>query len=159
MKRLLERTLQTIFAADAAMHANSGAVCPTAARWGVTAVRVTRRLGTRLGPVHLLLPVEAAGAPRVFDRYSENEMTVLLLLGRVVARGRASVGAVRDLAELLCGRRFDAAVVGAVAGEINEELRAYLQRELERGYFDDRRYALFETKLTPASPVPAMNAA
>ena len=139
MKALLEKTIAALMRADLACEGGLADSAPA----GVDSVKIMRRLQTRLGPIHIPLPAPSSAArlarnvDRLLERYPMAEISLLLLLGRIVVRGQASAETVRDMAQLLCRSCIDAATIANAVRAIDEELDQYLRRELERGYFEE----------------------
>ena len=132
MKQLLQSTIQAVVWAERPDTTQGMPERPSVAQPEAPA---QRRLKTRLGTITLQLPL-IDGAPfssRLFVRYAAVETSFLLLVGRIVARGRAAPETVRHIAENLCGHPFPAQRIAEITQAIDDELPQYLEQEVERG--------------------------
>lgn len=133
MKLFFQRTLQAIVDAELAATSDLTHLRRTLSRTTPQPNYLSQQLRTRLGPITIRMPV-IYGLPnlsRLLARYSESEVNFLLLLGRILVRGRASPATVRAMAERLCGRNLDRTRVIEIAAVIDDEIPKYLRRELE----------------------------
>lgn len=130
---LLQKTMQAILNAEIAPYSESKPSALVGAEPHAAPKLARRRLHTRLGLIRLRLPVSqgAAAVRSLFTRYSASETNFLLLLGRIIARARATPETVRDMAQRLCGHDFDNGRVATIVAAIDRELADYLRRELE----------------------------
>jgi len=133
MRLFLQATIQAFLNADAA-SGDSPADDRARTFWGTTIAGVSRVIATRLGPITIHLPENGSVLfqSEVLTRYTVSETNLLLLLGRILVRGRAAPAIVEDIARILGGGDFSREELAAITAAINAELPAYLQRELER---------------------------
>jgi hypothetical protein len=133
MKQLLRLTIQAVLSAERPASADTARgvdALPSISRVDAPA---QRGLKTRLGTItlRLLLINDVPFASRLFVRYAAVETSFLLLLGRILVRGRATPETVRHIAENLCGHPFPAERIAEIAKAIEDELTRYLEQELE----------------------------
>lgn len=133
MKLFFQRTLQAILDVEIAAGSNlphGSGTLPLSER---PEPKTQWQLMTRLGSVTLWLPFceSSPFMSQLFARYAARETNFLLLLGRVLARGRASPVTVREMAETLCGHGFEPPRIASMVEVMEGELQTYLTRELE----------------------------
>lgn len=136
MKKIYQTTLQALLDAAAGGYSQASASeGAPAARHGVLP-GASRTLVTKLGSLTLRVPAAASDdfVSEFFLRYQMNEMKILLLIGRILVRGRAVPATVSDLAGMLCAGFLDAAQIGEIAARINAGLPAYFEWEQEHIY-------------------------
>ena len=133
MKLFFQQTLQAILDVEIAASSNLSYDSDTLPLNERPKAKAQWQLMTRLGSVTLRLPFceNSPFLSELLARYAAVETNFLLLLGRVLARGRASPVTVREMAERLCGHGFEAQRIASIVEVMDEELRTYLTRELE----------------------------
>src|SRR5512133_1472704 len=105
MKLFFQQTLQAILDVEIAASSNLSYDSDTLPLNERPKAKAQWQLMTRLGSVTLRLPFceNSPFLSELLARYAAVETNFLLLLGRVLARGRASPVTVREMAERLCG--------------------------------------------------------
>lgn len=134
MKSLLQQTMQSILNAGVAAASGPGAGESAQFQFDLYDRCVARRLRTKLGWVTVWMPVTSCFScvTGLFSRYAASEMKFLLLLGRIIVRGRASPVTVRGMAEQMCGCQLEGACLDAVVAGIDRDVTRYIARDMER---------------------------
>ena len=92
-------------------------------------------LMTRLGRMELLVPKDREGRfqTELFDRYQRNEKALMLSLVEMYVHG-VSTRKVKAVTEALCGLDISKSQVSRLAKDLDEEVRAWRSRPLEKAY-------------------------
>ena len=131
MKLLLQRALQAVLDLER-LPVSCGPKVDNLMRQPPTSRIAPCRLPSRLGAIQLLVQTTPAGGSQLFRRYIACENHALMLLGRMIARGRASNGAARDFAQLLCERRIEEELLHELQARLSHELALFTERDLNR---------------------------
>ena len=94
-----------------------------------------RELFTRVGRITLRVPRDREGkfSTQLFERYQRSEKALVLALQQSYLQG-VSTRKVKRITEKLCGVEFSKDQVSSMAQELDEELRAWRSRPLEKDY-------------------------
>lgn len=95
----------------------------------------SRTLVTRVGKLELRVPQDRDGhfSTELFDRYQRSEKALVSALVEMYIQG-VSTRKVKAITEHLCGHSFSASSVSRINAKLDEQLRAFAERELEEEY-------------------------
>ncbi|MCS4098012.1 transposase-like protein [Salinibacter ruber] len=94
-----------------------------------------RTLTTRIGSVKLEVPRDREGTFRteLFERYQRSEKALVTTLMQMVLQG-VSTRRVKKITTELCGREFSRQTVSNLTEKLDEQVQAWAERPLEKGY-------------------------
>ena len=127
IQRILEEELTSFLQAEAHERTNE--------RKGYRNGYKPRALMTRLGRMELLIPKDREGRfqTELFDRYQRNEKALMLSLVEMYVHG-VSTRKVKAVTEALCGLDISKSQVSRLAKDLDEDVKAWRSRPLEKGY-------------------------
>ncbi len=132
LRDTVQSTLQRLLEEEIALHLNADSFERTEERRGYRNGYRPRQLKTRVGTLHLLIPMDREGTFKTefFDRYQRSEKALVLSLMEMYLEG-VSTRKVKDITELLCGTSFSKSTVSRLAGQLDGDLSAWRERRLE----------------------------
>jgi transposase-like protein len=135
MKALVERVVQQVLEAELASFLQADSYERTSERRGHRNGYKPRVLKTRVGELELLVPKDREGQfqTELFERYQRSEKALLLAIMQMYVEG-VSTRKVRDITEALCGLEIGKSQVSALAMKLDEEIRQWRERALEKSY-------------------------
>ena len=94
-----------------------------------------RTLKTRVGELELMVPKDRDGQfhTELFERYQRSEKALVLAITQMYVEG-VSTRKVRDITEALCGLEISKSQVSVVAQKLDEEVRQWRERPIEKEF-------------------------
>jgi transposase-like protein len=104
-------------------------------RLGYRSGYYVRQLVTRVGKLELRVPQDRQGrfSTQLFERYQRSEKALVAALGEMYVQG-VSTRKVKAITEELCGQEFSASAISAINRRLDQELEAFMSRQLEQDY-------------------------
>lgn len=135
MRALVERVVQQVLEAEMASFLGAESYERTSERRGHRNGYKPRLLKTRVGELELLVPKDRDGQfqTELFERYQRSEKALLLAIMQMYVEG-VSTRKVRDITEALCGLEIGKSQVSSLAMKLDEEIRQWRERPLEKSY-------------------------
>ena len=135
LRRIMESAIQRILEEELTSFLQAEAHERTQERKGYRNGYKPRALMTRLGRMELLVPKDREGRfqTELFDRYQRNEKALMLSLVEMYVHG-VSTRKVKAVTEALCGLDISKSQVSRLAKDLDEEVRAWRSRPLEKAY-------------------------
>ncbi len=132
LRDVVQSTLQRLLEEEITLHLNADPHERTEERRGYRNGYRPRQLKTRVGTLHLLVPMDREGTfkTELFDRYQRSEKALVLSLMEMYLEG-VSTRKVKDVTEVLCGTSFSKSTVSRLAGQLDTELAGWRERRLE----------------------------
>ena len=132
LRDIVQSTLQRLLEEEITLHLNADPFERTEARRGYRNGYRGRQLKTRVGTLHLLVPMDREGTFKtdLFDRYQRSEKALVLSLMEMYLEG-VSTRKVKDVTEVLCGTSFSKSTVSRLTGHLDAELSAWRERRLD----------------------------
>ena len=132
LRDIVQGTLQRLLEEEITLHLNADPFERTDGRRGYRNGYRPRQLKTRVGTLHLLVPMDREGTfkTELFDRYQRSEKALVLSLMEMYLEG-VSTRKVKDVTEVLCGTSFSKSTVSRLAGQLDADLSAWRERRLE----------------------------
>jgi len=132
LREIVQSTLQRLLEEEITLHLNADPHERTEERRGYRNGYRPRQLKTRVGTLHLLVPMDREGTfkTELFDRYQRSEKALVLSLMQMYLEG-VSTRKVKDITEVLCGTSFSKSTVSRLTGQLDTELAAWRDRSLE----------------------------
>jgi len=95
----------------------------------------SRSIRTRVGTIELMVPRDREGRfqPSLFERYNRSEKTLVQVMQEMVIKG-VSTRKVTEVVETLCGTEVSASLVSDLSAQLDDELDAWRNRQLETNY-------------------------
>jgi len=135
LRRVMESAIQRILEEELTSFLQAEAHERTNERKGYRNGYKPRALMTRLGRMELLIPKDREGRfqTELFDRYQRNEKALMLSLVEMYVHG-VSTRKVKAVTEALCGLDISKSQVSRLAKDLDEDVKAWRSRPLEKGY-------------------------
>lgn len=132
LREIVQGTLQRLLEEEITLHLNADPHERTEGRRGYRNGYRPRQLKTRVGTLHLLVPMDREGTfkTELFDRYQRSEKALVLSLMEMYLEG-VSTRKVKDVTEVLCGTSFSKSTVSRLSGQLDADLSAWRERRLE----------------------------
>ena len=132
LREIVQSTLQRLLEEEITLHLNADPHERTEERRGYRNGYRGRQLKTRVGTLHLLVPMDREGTfkTELFDRYQRSEKALVLSLMEMYIEG-VSTRKVKDITEVLCGTSFSKSTVSRLTGQLDTDLSAWRERRLE----------------------------
>lgn len=128
---LMQKVLNEVLQAEMSEHLRADRHERTDARRGYRHGSYRRQLTTRVGRLELEVPRDREGTfqSQLFDRYQRSEKALVLALMEMVVQG-VSTRRVKKITTELCGKRFTKSTVSRLTGRLDEQVKAWAEREL-----------------------------
>ena len=135
MAVLLEPILNQILQAEMTEHLKAKPGEQTDDRRGYRNGTYERKLTTRVGTIELEVPRDREGTfqTALFQRYQRSEKALVLTLMQMVVQG-VSTRRVKDVTTELCGREFSSSTVSRLTEDLDEQVQAWAERQLDQEY-------------------------
>jgi putative transposase len=135
MRALVQRVVQQVLEAEMASFLQAESYERTGERRGYRNGYKARLLKTRVGELELLVPKDRDGQfqTELFERYQRSEKALVLAVVQMYIEG-VSTRKVRDITEALCGLEIGKSQVSALAMKLDEEIRQWRERPIEKPY-------------------------
>lgn len=135
MRALVERVVQQVLEAEMSSYLQADSYERTGERRGYRNGYKPRLLKTRVGELELLVPKDREGQfqTELFERCQRSEKALLLAIMQMYVEG-VSTRKVRDITEALCGLEIGKSQVSSLAMKLDEEIRQWRERPLEKSY-------------------------
>lgn len=135
VERLWEEILNQVLQAEMTEHLKAGRYERSDDRTAYRHGSYERKLTTRLGRLELEVPRcdDGSFSTELFERYQRSEKALVLALMSMVVQG-VSTRRVKKITTELCGRRFTKSTVSRLTKQLDEQVRAWADRPLERKY-------------------------
>ena len=135
MEVLVQELLNQLLQAEMTAHLGAEPGEQSSQRRGYRNGSYTRGLTTRVGTLELEVPRDREGTfeTKLFERYQRSEKALVLALMEMVVQG-VSTRKVKKITDKLCGRRFSRQTVSRLAQKLDEEVKAWSERQLESRY-------------------------
>lgn len=132
---LLDPILNQILQAEMTEHLGAEPGEQTDDRRGYRNGYYQRKLTTRVGTIELEVPRDREGTfqTALFQRYQRSEKALVLTLMQMVVQG-VSTRRVKDITADLCGREFSSSTVSRLTEELDEQVEAWAERQLDQEY-------------------------
>lgn len=132
MRALVQRVVQQVLEAEMTSFLNYER---SSERRGYRNGYKARLLKTRVGELELLVPKDRDGQfqTELFERYQRSEKALVLAIVQMYVEG-VSTRRVRDITEALCGLEIGKSQVSALAQKLDEEIRQWRERAIEKSY-------------------------
>lgn len=135
MRALVERVVQQVLEAEMASFLAADSYERTSERRGYRNGYKPRLLKTRVGELELLVPKDRDGQfqTELFERYQRSEKALVLAIVQMYIDG-VSTRKVRDITEALCGLEIGKSQVSALSLKLDDEIRKWRERPIEKAY-------------------------
>jgi putative transposase len=135
MRALVERVVQQVLEAEMSSFLQADSYERTGERRGYRNGYKPRLLKTRVGELELLVPKDRDGQfqTELFERYQRSEKALVLAIMQMYVEG-VSTRKVRDITEALCGLEISKSQVSALTMKLDEEIRQWRERSIEKMY-------------------------
>jgi putative transposase len=135
MRVLVERVVQQVLEAEMSSFLQADSYERTGERRGYRNGYKPRLLKTRVGELELLVPKDRDGQfqTELFERYQRSEKALVLAVMQMYVEG-VSTRKVRDITEALCGLEISKSQVSALTMKLDEEIRQWRERSIEKMY-------------------------
>ncbi|MCS3668478.1 transposase-like protein [Salinibacter ruber] len=132
---LLEPVLNQILQSELSEHLQAEPEERTSNRRGYRNGSYKRKLTTRVGTLELEVPRDREGTfqTELFDRYQRSEKALVLALMKMVVQG-VSTRRVKKITTELCGREFSKSTVSRLTGDLDKQVQAWAERQLDQEY-------------------------
>jgi transposase-like protein len=132
---LLEPVLNQILQSELSEHLRAEPEERTDSRRGYRNGSYRRKLTTRVGTLELEVPRDREGTfqTELFERYQRSEKALVLALMKMVVQG-VSTRRVKKITTELCGREFSKSTVSRLTGDLDEQVQAWAERQLDQEY-------------------------
>jgi len=132
LRDVVQGVLQRLLEAEITEHVQAAPFERSDKRRGYRNGYRERQLKTRVGKLHLLVPMDREGTFRteLFERYQRSEKALVSTLMEMYLEG-VSTRKVKDITEALCGVSFGKSTVSRLVGELDGDLSAWRERRLE----------------------------
>ncbi len=132
---LLEKVMNEILQAEMTEHLGAEPGEHTDDRRGYRNGSYERELTTRIGRLKLEVPRDREGTfqTKLFERYQRSEKALVTTLMQMVLQG-VSTRRVKKITTELCGREFSRQTVSNLTERLDEQVRAWAHRPLEKEY-------------------------
>ena len=132
---LLEPVLNQILQSELSEHLRAEPEERTSDRRGYRNGSYKRKLTTRVGTLELEVPRDREGTfqTELFERYQRSEKALVLALMKMVVQG-VSTRRVKEITTELCGREFSKSTVSRLTGDLDEQVQAWAERQLDQEY-------------------------
>lgn len=135
MRAIVQRVVQQVLEAEMTSFLGAETYERTGERRGYRNGYKPRLLKTRVGELELLVPKDRDGQfqTELFERYQRSEKALVLAIMQMYVEG-VSTRKVRDITEALCGLEIGKSQVSALAMKLDEEVRQWRERAIEKIY-------------------------
>lgn len=135
MRRMLERVVQQVLEAEMTSFLGVESYERSGERKGYRNGYKPRMLKTRVGELELLVPKDRDGQfhTELFERYQRSEKALVLAIMQMYVEG-VSTRKVRDITEALCGLEISKSQVSVLTQKLEEEVRQWRERPIEKPY-------------------------
>lgn len=135
MRALVQRVVQQVLAAEMTSFLAADSYERTSERRGYRNGYKPRLLKTRVGELELLVPKDRDGQfqTELFERYQRSEKALVLAIMQMYVEG-VSTRKVRDITEVLCGLEIGKSQVSALTVKLDDEIRQWRERPIEKPY-------------------------
>lgn len=135
MRALVQRVVQQVLEAEMTSFLGAENYERSSERRGYRNGYKARLLKTRVGELELLVPKDRDGQfqTELFERYQRSEKALVLAIVQMYVEG-VSTRRVRDITEALCGLEIGKSQVSALAQKLDEEIRQWRERAIEKSY-------------------------
>jgi putative transposase len=135
MRALVQRVVQQVLEAEMSSFLQADNYERTNERRGYRNGYKPRLLKTRVGELELMVPKDRDGQfqTELFERYQRSEKALLLAVVQMYVEG-VSTRKVRDITEALCGLEISKSQVSALAVKLDEEIRQWRERPIDKLY-------------------------
>jgi len=132
---LLEPILNQILQSEMTEHLGAEPGERTDSRSGYRNGTYQRKLTTRVGTLELEVPRDRNGTfqTELFERYQRSEKALVLALMKMVVQG-VSTRRVKKITTELCGREFSKSTVSRLTGDLDGQVQAWAERQLDKEY-------------------------
>ena len=135
MRALVQRVVQQVLEAEMTSFLQADSYERTGERRGYRNGFKPRLLKTRVGELELMVPKDRDGQfqTELFERYQRSEKALVLAIMQMYVEG-VSTRKVRDITEALCGLEVGKSQVSTLAMKLDEEIRQWRERSIEKVY-------------------------
>jgi transposase-like protein len=135
MRRMVERVVQQVLEAEMTSFVGAESYERTGERRGYRNGYKPRTLKTRVGELELMVPKDRDGQfqTELFERYQRSEKALVLAITQMYIEG-VSTRKVRDITEALCGLEISKSQVSALTQKLDEEVRQWRERAIEKAF-------------------------
>ncbi len=135
LRALLRHTIQEVLEEEMTVFLNAGPYTRTEGRQGYRNGYKPRTLLTRVGRLELMVPKDREGRfqTELFEKYQRSEKALLLAIAEMYVMG-VSTRKVKKITEELCGLSISRSQVSSIAKRLDEDIREWRMRALERRY-------------------------
>lgn len=132
---LMQKMFNKVLQAEMTEHLGADRYERNEERTGYRHGSYERDLTTRVGRLTLEVPRAQDGSfsTKLFDRYQRSEKALVLALMEMVVQG-VSTRRVKKITTKLCGRRFTKSTVSRLTKDLDEQVRTWAERPLEKDY-------------------------
>ncbi len=135
MRALVQRVVQQVLEAEMTSFLAEDSYERTSERRGYRNGYRPRLLKTCVGELELLVPKDRDGQfqTELFERYPRSEKALVLPIIQMYVEG-VSTRKVRDITEVLCGLEIGKSQVSALTVKLDDEIRQWRERPIEKPY-------------------------
>lgn len=135
MRRMVERVVQQVLEAEMTAFVGADSYEWTGERRGYRNGYKPRTLKTRVGELELMVPKDRDGQfqTELFECYQRSEKALVLAITQMYVEG-VSTRKVRDITEALCGLEISKSQVSTLAVKLDDEIRQWRERSIEKTY-------------------------
>lgn len=135
MRALVQRVVQQVLEAEMTSFLGAESYERTGERRGYRNGYKPRLLKTRVGELELMVPKDRDGQfqTELFERYQRSEKALVLAILQMYIDG-VSTRKVRDITEALCGLEIGKSQVSALTQKLDEEIRQWRERPIEKTF-------------------------
>lgn len=135
MRALVQRVVQQVLEAEMTSFLGADSYERTGERRGYRNGYKPRLLKTRVGELELMVPKDRDGQfqTELFERYQRSEKALVLAILQMYIDG-VSTRKVRDITEALCGLEIGKSQVSALTQKLDEEIRQWRERPIEKAF-------------------------
>jgi len=135
MRRMVERVVQQVLEAEMTAFVGADSYEWTGERRGYRNGYKPRTLKTRVGELELMVPKDRDGQfqTELYECYQRSEKALVLAITQMYVEG-VSTRKVRDITEALCGLEISKSQVSTLAVKLDDEIRQWRERSIEKTY-------------------------
>ena len=135
LKELLRQTIQQVLEEEMTAFLNAEPYIRSKERRGYRNGYKPRVLKTRVGRLELMVPKDREGRfqTELFEKYQRSEKALVLAIAEMYVQG-VSTRKIRNITEALCGLDISKSQVSVIAKRLDEEVRVWRSRKLDKQY-------------------------